>query len=54
MLSHKQIKTYLNYANSNSKKKKNKAKSRFNKDLKKFGNVRVNMCKEMYKEIFGK
>lgn len=52
MLSNEQIKVYLKYSNGKYKKKKKKAYSRFKKDLKKFGYIRLNMCKEMYQELF--
>ena len=51
MLNNKQIKKYLKMAKYKSKRLKKKAISRLRKDLKVFGQRRVEICKKMLLEI---
>lgn len=53
MLTDKQIKVLLKKSESKSKRVRNKATSRLNKDLKKYGWYRLEICKKMFKELKG-
>ena len=52
MLSDERIKFYLKRLQGKDKKSKLKAKSIFLKDMKRYGQARINKCKRMIKELF--
>jgi len=52
MLSDERIKFYLKRLQGKDKKAKLKAKSIFLKDMKRYGQARMNKCKRMINELF--
>lgn len=51
MLTNKQIKRYIKYANSKNKRRRNKANARLIKDYNRYSQLRFITMKEMYESL---